>query len=68
MDCVLWTFQEKEGRDLRAVTIWCEILREGQRKKILRGFVMYHEWNPLLMFSRQRCEDLNCLLLFLDAG
>lgn len=51
MGCVLWTFQEKEGRDLGAVTIWCEILREGQRKKSLRGFVMYYKWNPLLMFS-----------------
>lgn len=51
MGCVLWKFQEKEDRNLGAATIWCEILREGQRKKILRGFVMYYEWNPLLMFS-----------------
>lgn len=49
--CVLWTFQEKDDRDFGVATIWCEILREGQEKKILRGFVIYYEGNPLFMFS-----------------
>lgn len=29
----------------------CEISREGQEKKILRGLVIYYEGNPLFMFS-----------------
>ena len=49
MGCVLLKF-EKE-KDLGVAITQSETLREGQGKKILRGFILYCKWNPPLMFS-----------------
>lgn len=65
--CALWKFGEKEDSHLGAA-VMCEILREGQGQKILRGFATYYEWNPPLMFSWHCSKDLNCLSVIFGCG